>query len=87
MTRSGNGLVGTFPYWNAWTSISSHFSPLPVDPTSVTALRFEGEGGALGTNVSALPDVETEVFEGTPKNPSSCGALLDSSIVSSTSVP
>lgn len=47
--------------------MSSHFSPLPVDPTSVTELRLEGEVGALGIKVSALPDVDTDVFDGTPK--------------------
>lgn len=78
-TRSGNGLVGTFPYLN---SVSSDFSPLPVEPTRVTALRFEGEVGALGIKVSALPEVETEAFEGTPKKPS-CGTMVTSSMISS----
>lgn len=71
MTRSGSGLDGTFPYWNddvgGSVGVSSHFSPLPVDPTSVTELRLEGEVGALGIKVSALPDVDTDVFDGTPK--------------------
>lgn len=68
-TRSGNGLVGAFPYWKddaPSVRVSSHFSPL-VEPTSVTALKLDGEVGALGTKVSALPEVETEVLVGTPK--------------------
>lgn len=89
IARSGKGLVGAFPYWNdddISVGVSLSFSPLPVDPTSVTELKFEGEVGALGTSVSALPEVETDVFVGTPRKPSSCGALLISSIVSSASV-
>lgn len=82
-TRSSSGVVGAFPYWNSDVA-SSHFSPLPVEPTRVTALRFEGDVGALGIKVSALPDVETEAaFDGTPKKPSSCGTLLKSIVVSS----
>jgi hypothetical protein len=65
--------------------MSLHFSPLPVDPTSVTALKFEGEVGVLGIKVSALPEVETEAFDGTPRNPSSCFTLLVSSLISSAS--
>jgi hypothetical protein len=89
ITRSGNGVVGTFPYSNVdegSTNVSSHLSPLPVEPTSVTELRFDGDVGALGIKVSALPDVDTVAFDGTPKKPSSCGALLvTSSVVSSSS--
>lgn len=73
-TRSGRGLDGTFPYWNdvgGSVGVSSHFSPLPVDPTSVTELKFDGEVGVFGINVSALPDVDTEALDGTPRNPSS----------------
>lgn len=44
--------------------------PLPVDPTNVTVLRFEGEVGPLGTSVSELPEAEIE--DGTPRNPSAC---------------
>lgn len=90
-TLSGSGLVGTFPYLNvrvdSAVGVSSHFSQLPVDPTKVTELRFDGDPGAVGISVSELPDVETEVFEGTPRKPSSCGTGLASSIVSSTSLP
>lgn len=90
-TLSGKGLVGTFPYLNvkvdSAVGVSSHFSPLPVEPTSVTALRFDGDPGAVGIRVSALPEVDTEVFDGTPRKPSSCCAGLVSSIVSSTSLP
>lgn len=66
--------------------ISSFLSPpLPVDPTSVTLLTFEGDVGALGTRVSALPEAEIE--DGTPRKPSDCGILLLlGSIVSSMSV-
>lgn len=74
MTRSGSGEVGAFPYWKlvgGVVGVSSHFSPLPVDPTSVTALRLDGDDGALGTKVSTLPEVDTDVFAGTPKNPCS----------------
>lgn len=87
-TRSGSGLVGAFPYWKACPVVPpSHFSPLPVDPTRVTALKFDGEFGALGTRVSELPEVETELFEGTPRKPSSCGWFFTSPMISSTSVP
>lgn len=66
-TRSGKGVDGAFPYWNAASFVSSPLSQLPVDPTKVTALKFDGDVGALGIKVSTLPDVETDGLDGTPK--------------------
>lgn len=88
--RSGSGHVGALPYWKVdWSSVgvSSHLSPLPVEPTRVTALRLDGDDGALGIKVSTLPEVETDAFDGTPKNPWSCGSCAGFSLTSSTSVP
>jgi len=75
MTRSGSGLDGALPYWNVVVIAAlistgvSHFSWLPVEPMSVIELKLDGDEGALGTSVSALPDAETDV-DGTPKSPS-----------------
>lgn len=76
--RSGSGAIGALP-WNAGEvdddesmELSSFLSPpLPVDPTSVTALRFEGDMGDVGMSVSELPDVDTDELPGTPRKPSS----------------
>lgn len=54
--RSGRGLVGALPYLNCVgfmsVGVSSAFSwpPEPVDPTSVTELKFDGEEGPLNAD-------------------------------------
>ena len=77
--------MGAIPYLNGVEeefSVSSDLSPpLPVEPINVTLLRFEGDVGALGTRVSALPEADIEV--GTPRNPSSCLTFLLTSTTSS----
>lgn len=72
--RSGSGPFGAIPYLNSFDSsvvfsvsdiddmVASTLSgpPDPVEPTSVTALRFDGEDGpliVLSVNVSRLFDV------------------------------
>jgi hypothetical protein len=65
MMRSGSGLVGALPYLKVSVGVSSHFSQLPVEPTRVTLLTFDGDDGPLGTSVSALPDADID--DGTPK--------------------
>lgn len=73
--RSGNGPFGAVPYLNSFESsvvvlsvsdtddmVASTLSgpPEPVEPTSVTALKFDGDDGpliVLSVNVSRLFDV------------------------------
>lgn len=72
--RSGSGPLGAMPYLNSFDSsdivsvsdtddmVASTLSgpPDPVEPTSVTALKFDGDDGplkVLSVNVSRLFDV------------------------------